>query len=234
MALAYRSGSFVSAGGASGGDLTLTKPTGTVDGDIVVICVYFEPDTTTITVSDGPWESVEIANTGAFKLGIYLKEASSEPANYTISNSDVGDQWRAACGVAYSGGTGSGTRIDVSGSSQADGQLITNQTAPSVDTNEDDDMVAFGYGNYSGTNPDSTTGHATNFRGAISSTTIADAILATAGSTGTSRPANGPGTEDYAASHTAIISDIAATGRVPMDAFRIDHNELERTRRGVA
>src|SRR3990167_2718459 len=135
MALAYRAGSFVSAGNASGGDLTLTKPTGTVDGDRVVINVYFEPDTTTITVSNGPWESVTIANTGAFKTQCFTKIAASEPASYTISNSTAGNQWRTASGVAYSGGTGSGTQIDATGTStaQGDGQLETTQTAPSID-----------------------------------------------------------------------------------------------------
>lgn len=37
MALAYRTGSFVSAGNGSGGDLTLNRPTGTADGDIIVL-----------------------------------------------------------------------------------------------------------------------------------------------------------------------------------------------------
>lgn len=211
MALAYRAASFVSAGNASGGDLTLTKPTGTVDGDIVVIGVYFEPDTTTITVSPGTWESVAIANTGTFKIQYFLKVAASEPASYTIANSTSGNQWRAAVGAAYSGGTGSGTRIDVSGTAQADGVVVsTNQTAPSVTTTGADRMLIFGYGNFNGNNPPGLTGAASNNRGALGSVTIGDALRASSGATGTTAP-TGLGTEDYAALHVAIISDLGAS-----------------------
>ena len=54
MALAYRTGSFVSAGNASGGDLTINKATGAVDGDRIEYTVYFEPDTTNISMTGGP------------------------------------------------------------------------------------------------------------------------------------------------------------------------------------
>lgn len=226
MALAFRTGSYVSAGNASGGNLTLTKPTGTVDGDRVVIMVYFEPDDTTITVSGGPWESVTIANTGAFKLQAFTKIASSEPASYTISNSTAGNQWRSACGVAYSGGTGSGTLIDVSGTAQADAQVVTNQTAPSVTPTGTNRMIVFGYGNFSGTDASSTTGFCTNFRGSIGGTVIADALQATATATGTSRPNAGPGTEDYAALHMALISDIAGAAAASLPPIRHSRTPL--------
>ena len=221
MSLAYRSGSFVSAGNASGGNLTLTKPTGTVDGDRVVISVYFEPAGTTITVSGGPWESVTIDNTGAFRLQTFTKIASSEPASYTISNSTAGDQWRSACGVAYSGGSGSGTLIDATGTgtAQGDGVLVGSQTAPSIDPTSTDTMVVFGYGNYSGTDVTSTTGFCTNFRGSIGGCVIADAVNATGAATGTSRPSGGPGTEDYAALHMAIIADIAGAAATSQPIF---------------
>lgn len=220
MALAYRTGSFVSAGNASGGDLTLTKPTGTVDGDRVTIVVYFEPDTTTITVSPGTWESVTIANTGAFKLQAFTKIASSEPASYTVSNNTAGDQWRAAVGVAYSGGTGSGTQIDTSGSSQADGTAITAQTAPTIDPTSTSTMVVFAYGNYGGADVTAMTGFTTNLRGSLGGCVIADAVNSTGAATGTSRPSAGPGTQDYAALHMALIADIAGGAATSLPIFR--------------
>lgn len=213
-ALAFRTGSFVSAGNASGGDLTLTKPTGTADGDRVVIVVYFEPDTCAISVTGGPWESVTIANTGAFKLQLFTKIASSEPASYTISNDVAGNQWRSAAGAAYQNGTGSGTLIDVSSTNQGDAVATGSQTAPSVTTTDVDRMVCFGYGNFSGTNVTTMAGFCTNLRGSLGGCTIADALKTTAGSTGTSNP-SGLGNEDFAALHAAIISDLAAVSSFP-------------------
>lgn len=221
MSLAYRSGSFVSAGNASGGNLTLTKPTGTADGDRVVINVYFEPDTCTISISPGTWESVTSTNTGAFKITTFTKIASSEPASYTISNDVAGDQWRAACGVAYSGGSGSGTLIDATGTgtAQADGAAITAQTAPSIDPTSTDTMVVFAYGNYGGADVTTMTGFCTSLRGSIGGCVIADAVNATGAATGTSRPSGGPGTQDYAALHMAIIADIAGAAATSLPLF---------------
>lgn len=209
MALAYRSGSFVSAGNAAGPDLSLTKPTGTADGDVVVVLVYFEPDTCTPSISPGVWESDSIANTGLFKLTAFWKYASSEPASYTISNDVAGDQWRTAVGVAYLGGTGAGTLKDVSGSAQGDAVTpVGNQTAPSVTTTGTDRMLTFLYSNFSGSTVTACTGAATNVRGTFGGLAIADALKAAAGATGTTAPSAGTaGTEDYAAMHVALISD---------------------------
>lgn len=218
MALAYRTGSFTTTGNASGGDMTLTKPTGTADGDRVVIGVYFEPDTCTITVSNGPWESVAIANTGAFKLQVFTKIASSEPASYTISNDTAGDQWRAAWGASYSGGTGSGVQIDVSGTAQGDGVGSGGQDAPSVTTTGTNRMLIFGYASFAGTTVTGTSGAASNFRGQLGGLALGDALFASAGATGTTDPV-GIGTEDFASLHMALISDIAGAAATSRPLF---------------
>lgn len=220
MALAYRGGSFVSAGNIAGPDLTLTKPTGTANGDVVLILVYFEPDTCAISISPGTWETKEIANTGAFKIKAFWKYASGEPASYTISNDVAGDQWRTAVGVALSGGTGGGTIADTSAQStvQADGTVSGAQTVPSVTTTGADRMVTFNYGNFSGSNPSAMTGFCTNLRGAFGGCAIADALQAVAGATGTSRPSAGIGTEDYAAMHLALISDTPSAAPIAISA----------------
>lgn len=226
MTLAYRSGSVVTAGNASGGNLTLNRPTGTADGDRLVVVVYFEPDTTTITISPGTWESVAIANTGAFKLQAFTKIAASEPTSYTIANSTAGNQWRAAVGAAYAGGTGTGTLIDVSATAQADGVAITDQTAPSVTTTGPDRLVAFGYGNFSGNDGTATTGFCANFRASFGGTILADAALASAGATGTSRPsAGGIGSEIYAALHAALISDLGGGAATSLPPPRPGHRQ---------
>lgn len=210
----YRSGSFVSAGNASGGDLTLNRPTGTADGDLVVINVYFEPDTTNISITGSFTSGAVIANTGAFKIQQFWRIASGEPTTYTISNDTAGNQWRAACGVAYQSGTGSGNFVDVTATAQGDGQLQAGQTAPSVTTTGADRLLVFSYGNFGGADPTSCQGAATTLRGALGGTCISDIARATAGATGTTNAA-GTGTQDYAAIHIAYISDLAggATSR---------------------
>lgn len=207
----YRTGSFVSAGNASGGNLTLNRPTGTADGDLIIVAVYFEPDTTTISITGGFTSAIAQANTGAFLHQVFWRIASSEPASYTVSNSTAGNQWRIAVAAAYSNGTGSGNRLDVSGASQGDGQLETAQTAPSVTTTGVDRLLVFGYSNFGGNEATSTSGAATNLRGSVGGTALADAAIAAAGASGTTRPV-GPGTQDYVGSHTAYISDIASLG----------------------
>lgn len=219
MALAYRTGSFVSAGNIAGPDLTLTKPTGTANGDVVLIVVYFEPDTCTISISPGTWETREVANTGAFKLKAFWKYASSEPASYTISNDVAGDQWRTAVGAAYSGGTGAGTLLDISSTNQADAQITSSLNAPSVTTAGADRLVALAFGDFSGDNPAAITGFCTNLRGSLGGVVVADALKATAGATGVSWPSGGAmGTEDFAAMHLALISDTPSGASVVISA----------------
>jgi hypothetical protein len=216
VALAYRSGSFVSAGGASGGNLSLTKPTGTASGDVVFLLAYYEPDSSVQSVSDGPWESVIIANTGAFVITAFIKTAGgSEPASYTISNDIAGNQWRSACGVAYSGGTGTGTLIDLSATAQGDSVLATGQTAPTITTTGADRMVVFPYGCFSTAGSSAMNGFCANGRGTFGEMIIADALKTAAGATGTSNP-TGTGTQDYAAMHIAIISDTGGGGGVTL------------------
>ena len=201
----------MSAGNGSGGNLTLTKPTGTADGDLLRIVVYFEPDTTTISITGGFTEGEVLANTGAFKLQEFYKLAASEPASYTISNDTAGNQWRTAVGAAYSGGTGSGTWKDVSAASQADGAIATGQTSPSVTTTGVDRLLGWSYGNFSGADGDTTpVGAVTVARGWLGGVSLGDAARASAGATGTTHPDAGAiGTETYVGIHVAYISDIA-------------------------
>jgi hypothetical protein len=83
---------------------------------------------------------------------------------------------------------------------------VQNQTAPSVTTTETNVLLVFLYGNFSGTDPTTLTGAATNLRVKLGGLTLGDANRASAGATGTTAPNGGPGTDDYAALHVGLRS----------------------------
>jgi hypothetical protein len=204
MAYTYRASS--SAGNASGAGVTLNKPTGTADGDLLVVVAYLEADTNTWSSVGSGFSSITTqANTGSFLLQVWWKWAASEPASWTWT--PTSSNWRTVVCAAYSGGGGSGSVPDVSGGSQGDGiNPNTSQTAPSVTTTAANDMLTFAYGNFNGNNVTATTGAATNLRISFGGVTIADATIATASATGTTAPSAGAvATEDYAAIHAALF-----------------------------
>jgi len=97
---------------------------------------------------------------------------------------------------------------------QADGVAPGSQTAPSVTTVADSDLVVFGYGNYGGSTTTTLSGFSTNLRVGFGGVDIGDATKTPAGATGTTNP-NGTGTEDYAAIHIAFaIGTAGATSIV--------------------
>lgn len=205
--MAYTYQTSTSQGNASGGALTVTKPSGTVDGDLIVLTGYLESDTNTwSSVGSGFIEAKNIDNAGLFDLRLWYKIASGEPASWTWTPNTTA--WRTVVAARYSGGSGSGNFIDVTSSAQADGVLPASQSAPSVTTTANDDLLTFGYGNFSGTNLTTMQGAATNMRVSFGGTTIADVTIATPSATGTSAPLAG-GTEDYAAVHVAFFLTIA-------------------------
>jgi hypothetical protein len=191
--------------------VTLTKPTGTTNGDLLIVVAYLEADTNTwASVGSGFTSATSVNNTGSFKLQVWYKWAASEPASWAWT--PTSSNWRAVVCSAYSGGTGSGSPVDVSGSAQADAVIATGQTAPSVTTTAANDLLIFAYGNYSGNNPTGMSGAATNLRVAFGSVTIADATIATASATGTTWPGTGLGTETYAAIHLALLASTGGGG----------------------
>jgi len=200
MAYTYRAST--SAGNNSGGALSINKPTGTADGDLLVAVWYLESDTNTFSSVPSGWSLAgSIANTGAFKIWVYWKKAASEGASWSWTPSS--SAWRAAVCAAYSGGTN--PAVDVAGTGgQGDAQTYGNQSAPSVTTVSDNALVIWGYGNYNGDNVPGMAGFCTNLRVSFGGCTIADATKTPAGSTGTSNPNSSIGSEDYAAIHIAF------------------------------
>ena len=201
MAYSYRAST--SQGNASGGALTVNKPSGAVDGDLLVVVAYLESDTNTwSSVGSGFNSAGSIANTGLFTIQVWWKWASGEPASWTWTPN--ASNWRTVVCAAYSGGGGSGSAVDVTSSAQADSVLEGSQTAPSVTTTAADDLLAFGYGNFGGNNILVANGAANNLRVSLGGCTIQDANRASAGATGTSN-GTGQGTNDYAAMHVAFF-----------------------------
>lgn len=196
-------GTPTSAGAASGGSLSINKPTGALDGHLAIVAAYLEADTNPWADTDGFEELDTIANTGAFSLKLFYKWCSGEPASWTFTPTSTG--WRTLVCAVYSGGSGSGDPLDESGGSQGDGvSPVTNQTAPSIITNFDESLILWAYANFSGTDVTAVTGFCTNLRISFGGLALADAVKTVAGATGTTAPSTGPGTEDYAALHVAV------------------------------
>lgn len=220
MAYAFVAGS--SAGNASGGAVSPGKPAGTADGDLLIAHAYLESDTNTwATVPSGWTLAGSIANTGSFTLWVYWKVASGEPASWTWTPTT--NNWRTITVDAYSGGVT--PAVDVVGTGgQADTVLPASQTAPSVTTIADNDLVTFNYGNFSGTNPTSIGGFATNLRTTFGGVAGGDATKTPAGATGTSN-AGGTGTEDYAAMHIAFAIGSGGPATLEQEGFRFRNDD---------
>jgi len=203
--MAYAYVASTSAGNASGGSVVINKPTGTLDGHIAVVGAYLESDTNSwSSIGSGFTLLASQVNTGLFRLDFWYKWCSGEPSSWTWT--PTSNNWRTIVCASYSGGGGSGNPYDIHGGSQGDAvNPNTNQTAPSVTTTTADDLLVFLYGNFSGNNVTSVTGAASNLRISSGGLTIADANRASAGATGTTAPNGGPGTEDYAAMHIALL-----------------------------
>lgn len=208
MAYAFRTPNGIgSAGNASGGSLTLNKPSAVADGDLLVVTAYLESDTNTWTTIPSGWNTsaaLTIVNTGAFFVQVFWKIAASEGASWAWVPTT--NAWRTLSIASYTGGTGSGERVDVSAKAQADTALAGAQTAPTITTTVNDDLVTFNYGNFSGTDPAGTqVGFCTNLRVTLGGVDVADALKAVAGATGTSAPNSGIGSQTYAAVHVGFL-----------------------------
>ena len=140
MAVQFRAGA--STAESSAANLTISRPTGTADGDFLVATVYMEDDSpgVTITAPSG-WTAL----TGGFattaspdmRLAVYYKIASSEPTSWTWTHSSK-----------YRGGIVAGFRSDASATLELDAEGTiatgtTNAPASSVTTTVANTMLAW-------------------------------------------------------------------------------------------
>jgi outer membrane protein assembly factor BamB len=131
-AIAFRSGASTDLNGQAA-SITITKPTGTAKGDVLIASVAVLPDTVTITAPTG-WALVNRQNNaggGANSLAVYSKVATAtEPASYTWSfSANTGNEG----GIMAFSGVDNTTPINVSGGSIT-APKTTTFLAPSVTT----------------------------------------------------------------------------------------------------
>lgn len=211
--MAYTLRATNTAGNASGAGLSVPMPAGVTTGDLLVIAAYLEADTNTwATPPSGYTLAQSGANTGAFNLSLWYKIAGASEAAQTIT--PASSNWRTAISACFSGGSGSGSFVDVVGSvGQGDTiSPVTNQTAPSLTTLTANDLLIWVYGNFSGTNVASIAGAANTLAVSFGGLTIGYANLGAVGATGTTAPNSGPGTDTYAAFHVGFLLTGAGGG----------------------
>src|SRR5436190_5828697 len=95
------------AGSASAANLTISKPTGTADNDILIAFIA-KDDTAAVTKPTG-WTLLTEGTANTYYMGIWWKLAASEGASWQWTFSSV---WRDGAVLAYSGGVTSGSPID--------------------------------------------------------------------------------------------------------------------------
>ena len=209
MAYAFRAAT--SQGNASGGALTVTKPTGTVDDDLIVVVAYLESDTNTwASVGAGFTEDTgaNIDNTGAFDMRVWWKKASGEPASWTWTPTT--NNWRTVVCCSFSGTLGTaGGRVDVRATGQADG--ATTFSCPTVTTTVDNDLLCAYVGNFGGGAYGYTSGPANTERIDFGGLTLYS--LDDAGAAGVeAATVLNAGTQDYAGGQIAFKLDTGGGG----------------------
>jgi hypothetical protein len=136
--IAFRNASNAWAG--PGTSLTINKPAGVVDNDVMLLVFYIE-NTTLVPSVAGTWTLLDnIANGTNYNTYVYYRRASAEPASYAITW-DGTSRVVAAAIVAYSGVVTTGSPVDVY-------SKLTNAYSPSMTANgvtptNTDDMLVF-------------------------------------------------------------------------------------------
>lgn len=145
MAVSFRSAA-VASNGAAPILITVSKPSGVVDGDVLVASVVISADKTIVAGPSG-WtlldSQVTGSATGDCRHAVYYRVASSEGSSYVWDFSGGAD-----CAAAILAYTGAGTvPVDTSAARLMAGST-TGHTAPSVTTSADT-VAVMAYG----TNP---------------------------------------------------------------------------------
>lgn len=109
MSVAYLS--YDKAYDAAGPSVTVTKPTGTADGDILLAWVYAYNNTPESISAPEGWTQMDFIIQSARMYALFWKRASSEGADYTFTG-NTGSLYVNACVVAYSGCIATGTPYD--------------------------------------------------------------------------------------------------------------------------
>jgi len=221
MAIAYRAGS--SAGNATGTNVTVTKPSGVADGDILLACTYREAGAWTLPagwawVNSGTPEQVN--NTANAWVGVAWKRASSEGSSYTFNLST--STWRIVVIGAYSGCATSGNPWNVYGSNSG---TLTTVVAPSITTTVANTMCVVATANYDGSD---VTAGASGYtqRAELGGDEFFEKATAATGATGTVTLARGGSPGTSASWHIALMEPqggggITGSGITPFGTLSI-------------
>lgn len=210
MAIAYRAGS--TAGVGAGTSLTITKPSGVVDGDILIVNLYSE--NVGWTLPSG-WTTIttQLSNSGTFValLTLAWKRASSEPTSYTFLLDEI--SWRIGAMGAWSGCLEAGSPID------SDVATLTNSvsdaSAASITTSVDDTMLLIAVIDWNGGNQAPPTGMTQ--RAALAGTELFEEARPTAGATGVRSIGGGTAPGGWASATFALLPAIGGGGGTEYD-----------------
>lgn len=128
---------------ASGSTLTVSKPTGTVKDDLVLVAVSARATVGTVTPPDGTWTQIGtmLQGTTAPKLWVFRKWAGpAEPTDYVFTLDVVEDE-ATATGGAYRGVDMTAPIVDTD--SLLGAGDVASWTSPAVDSVENGTVVIF-------------------------------------------------------------------------------------------
>ncbi|MFQ5695844.1 MAG: hypothetical protein ACE5HB_07640 [Terriglobia bacterium] len=136
------------AGNSSGNSLTITKPAGVVQDDVLVAFIAWEDDMTP-TPPTGWTLKGSVTESATFSGYFWWKRATaSEPADYTFDKGGPA-RWRTGTIMAYSGAITSGDPVDVF-SSNSETVADTTVECLSITTTVDDTAIVALGGNKNG------------------------------------------------------------------------------------
>ena len=131
---------------AASEEVTVTRPTGTTDGDILVAMVIND-STGEVTADTGTWTEISNVGTG-MNMSIFYKEASSEPASHTFTTNGAADATAIVAAFSKTGGTWD--LQDNANSNLASGNSLTTGSVTATDnsmlicawSNDDNEAVS--------------------------------------------------------------------------------------------
>ncbi len=174
------------AGNGAGTSVVVTKPTGTVQDDILINLLYLENTADTITAPSG-WTELtacggnQTGPTPDFRVKVYwLRAGASEPTSYTWSWTN--SVWRTATMAAFSGAITTGDPTDGC-SFNASATSSTSMTATGITTTVADTLVIFLGTEFDGS-PTATPPSGMTERVDFANVYLADVAQASAGATG--------------------------------------------------
>jgi hypothetical protein len=139
----YESDSTATSPGSGDADVTLTKPSGTASGDLLIAHIVVT-NGTDVAPPDGTWTPIsEVTNGSTYDAAFWKVAGGSEPADYTFGNTSSGDRAAGAmCRISGADGT---TPVNAAGSNSYTGDSAADES-PSVTTTVGDCLLVLTHG----------------------------------------------------------------------------------------